>query len=126
MGSYHCTEQQRQVSDTVLKRPAYLPVGNPLARSKPDGQPRPWRRSTIKETLIPRAVAWYTGAAVQGDDEDDDDEYDEEEGDDDEDEEDEVRACSCCAHEGPRLRTRRAKTKCSFKLCLIYVLVEQR
>jgi hypothetical protein len=37
-----------------------------------------------------------------------------------------VRACSCCAHEGPRLRTRRAKTKCSFKLCLIYVLVEQR
>lgn len=56
-------------------------------------------RSTIKEELIPRAVAWYTGAAVQGDDDDEeDDEF--EEGDvddeDDEEDEDEVRRCSRC------------------------------
>lgn len=43
--------------------------------------------NTIKEDLIPRAVAWYTGAAVQGDDEDDD-EFEDEDEEDDEDEDD--------------------------------------
>ena len=62
-------------------------------------------RSTIKEELIPRAVAWYTGAAVQGDDDDEeDDEFEEGDEDDGDDEEsdDEVRACSRCTPPAPR------------------------
>lgn len=56
-------------------------------------------RSLIKEDLIPRAVAWFTGAAVQEDEDDDD--YEDEEGDDedeedDDDDDDEVQGCPCC------------------------------
>ena len=52
-------------------------------------------RSTIKDELIPRAVAWYTGAAVQGDDDSEEDDDCIEEGDEEEegDDEDEVRTC---------------------------------
>ena len=48
-------------------------------------------RELIKDRLIPRAVAWYTGAAVQelDDDEDDDEDDDDEEDDDDDEDEDE-------------------------------------
>lgn len=44
--------------------------------------------STIRDKIIPRAVSWYTGEAVETDDEDEDEEDDEEDedGDDDEDE----------------------------------------
>ena len=52
-------------------------------------------RELIKDQLIPRAVAWYTGAAVQelADEDEDEDEDDDEDDDDedDDDEEDEVR-----------------------------------
>jgi len=52
-------------------------------------------RELIKDQLIPRAVAWYTGAAVQDmDDEDeidDDDEDDDDDDDDDEEDDEEVR-----------------------------------
>ena len=53
-------------------------------------------REIIKEQLIPRAVAWYTGAAVQElhdeeDFDDDDDGEDDDEEEDEDDEEDEVR-----------------------------------
>lgn len=47
--------------------------------------------STIRDKIIPRAVSWYTGEAVETDDEDDeeDDEEDEDEDDDEEEDEDE-------------------------------------
>lgn len=41
--------------------------------------------SVIKEKLIPHAVHWFTGEALQMEEEDDDDEDDDEEGDDEED-----------------------------------------
>lgn len=49
-------------------------------------------RSTIRDKIIPHAVSWFTGEAIQDDDidmddDDDDDEIDEDEEDDDEDEE---------------------------------------
>lgn len=53
-------------------------------------------RSTIREKIIPHAVSWFTGEAVQGDDfddvegdDDDDDEDGEDEEEDEEDDEDE-------------------------------------
>jgi nucleosome assembly protein 1-like 1 len=57
-------------------------------------------RTTIRDKIIPRAVSWFTGEAVQGedfadlgdddeDDEDDDDDEDEEDDDEEEDEDDE-------------------------------------
>ena len=46
-------------------------------------------RSTIKDKIIPHAVSWYTGEALQGEEfEDDDDEEDEEDEDEEEDEDD--------------------------------------
>lgn len=51
--------------------------------------------STIRDKIIPHAVSWFTGEAVQGDelddedDDDDDDNEDEDEDEDDEDDEDE-------------------------------------
>jgi nucleosome assembly protein 1-like 1 len=44
----------------------------------------------LKDDIIPDAVAWFTGAALEGDDEDDEEEYDEDEddGDDDDDHDD--------------------------------------
>lgn len=52
------------------------------------------RRSSIRDKIIPHAVSWYTGEAIQGDDldlgdDDDEDEDDIDEDDEDEDEEDE-------------------------------------
>lgn len=53
--------------------------------------------STIRDKIIPHAVSWFTGEAVQGDDfedidddedEEEDDEIDEDEGDEDDDDED--------------------------------------
>ena len=67
-------------------------------------------RSTIKDKIIPHAVSWYTGEALQGEDfeeeaEEDDgeeeDEEDEEDEDDEEDEEEETNKVSLlkqCAH----------------------------
>lgn len=53
-------------------------------------------RSTIRDKIIPHAVSWFTGEAVQGDelgdieeDDDDEDDEDEEEDEDEDDEEDE-------------------------------------
>lgn len=48
-------------------------------------------RSTIRDKIIPHAVSWFTGEAVQGDEFEDieEDDEDDEEGDEDEDEEDE-------------------------------------
>jgi len=59
-------------------------------------------RSTIRDKIIPHAVSWFTGEAIQGDEfgeleededdediEEDDDEEDDEEDDDDEDDEEE-------------------------------------
>lgn len=51
-------------------------------------------RSTIRDKIIPHAVSWYTGEAIQGDefgdlDDDDDDEGDIDEDEDDDEEEDE-------------------------------------
>lgn len=49
-------------------------------------------RSTIRDKIIPHAVSWFTGEAVQGDDEFEDieeDAEDDEEGDEDEDEDEE-------------------------------------
>lgn len=48
-------------------------------------------RDTIREKLIPHAVSWYTGEAIEAefDDEDEDDDDDEDEDEDDEDDEDE-------------------------------------
>ena len=55
-------------------------------------------RELIKDQLIPRAVTWYTGAAVQDmDDEDeidDDDEDDDDDDDDDEEDDEEVRCAT--------------------------------
>ena len=50
-----------------------------------------WSRSTIRDKIIPHAVSWFTGEAVQGEefddiDDDDDDDGDEEDDDEDEDE----------------------------------------
>jgi len=53
-------------------------------------------RSTIRDKIIPHAVSWFTGEAVQGDefadigeDDDEEDEDDDEEEEDDEEDEDE-------------------------------------
>lgn len=47
-------------------------------------------RSTIRDKIIPHAVSWFTGEAIQGDElEIEDDDEDEDIGDDDEDDEDE-------------------------------------
>ena len=50
-------------------------------------------RSTIRDKIIPHAVSWFTGEAIQGDEfgdlEDDEDDEDIEEDDDEEEEEDE-------------------------------------
>ena len=51
-------------------------------------------RSTIRDKIIPHAVSWFTGEAVQGDEfadieEDDDEDEDDEEDDEDEEDEDE-------------------------------------
>lgn len=48
-------------------------------------------RSTIRDKIIPHAVSWFTGEALQGDEFEDieEDDEDDEEGDEDEDEEDE-------------------------------------
>jgi hypothetical protein len=51
--------------------------------------------------LIPRAVAWYTGAAVQElDDEDDDEDDDDEDDDEDDEDEDEEEVRRCRLHPG--------------------------
>ena len=59
-------------------------------------------RSTIKDKIIPHAVSWYTGEALQGEDfEEEEDEEDEEDEDDEEDEEEETNKVSLlkqCAH----------------------------
>ena len=52
-----------------------------------------WCRSTIRDKIIPHAVSWFTGEAIQGDEleieDDDEDDDDGDEDDDDEEEEDE-------------------------------------
>lgn len=59
----------------------------------PSHQNRCCCRETIREKLIPHAVSWYTGEAIEqeefGDEDDDEDDEDDEEEDDDEDDEDE-------------------------------------
>ena len=47
----------------------------------------PLHREVIRDELIPNAVSWYTGDAVEDDEDDDEDDDD----DDDEDDDDEVR-----------------------------------
>ena len=47
------------------------------------------KANTLKELIIPRAIRWYTGEAVQPEDEEEDDEDDEDEDDDEEEESDE-------------------------------------
>lgn len=44
--------------------------------------------ATLREEVIPQAVAWFTGAAIQADDDEDDDEEGEEEDEEDDDDED--------------------------------------
>ena len=56
-------------------------------------------RSTIRDKIIPHAVSWFTGEAVQGDEfadigEDDDEDDDEEEEDDEEDEDEDEEEAS--------------------------------
>jgi hypothetical protein len=46
----------------------------------------PFCRSTIKDKIIPHAVSWFTGEALQGEDLEDEDEEDNEDDEEDEDE----------------------------------------
>ena len=47
-----------------------------------------WYREAIREKLIPHAVSWYTGDAIEVEEDDDDEDEDEDEDDEDEDDDD--------------------------------------
>ncbi len=103
-------------------------LGRRLLSSRcPNPETAPARRDCIREKLIPHAVSWYTGEAIEQDDEDDedDDEEDDDEDDDnddeDDDEDDEVkhRFISCLPKrrpdrlKWPLLRLSRHSKRCS-------------
>ncbi len=71
----------------------------------------------IKNKIVPRAVEWFTGEAVEddSDDEDDDEDDEDDEGDeeDEDDEEDEEEDEECVARAHARARAQRAHRRCS-------------